>query len=90
MADKEGPTVSLEMDCLKPTVTSTSTELHKLPSHLPRDIGIFPAYYIIEGPLKVNFLKKGKWSIPAYPQVVQTYTCVVKCNRKTKYDRWFS
>ena len=63
LEDKNGPVHSLELDCLKPAIEKT-TILEEIPDHLDRDIGLFPIYDVISGPMKVLKRKDGKWCIP--------------------------
>ena len=41
LADANGATTHLQLDCLSPAVRKLATGLHELSPHLPRDIGLF-------------------------------------------------
>ena len=56
LVDDNGPVESFELDGLNPHV-GTGTTLEAVPSHMPQDIHVFPAYNIISGPLRMIPLK---------------------------------
>ena len=65
LADEDGPTESIKLDCLKPHFGS-GTVLDAIPAHLPRDIDLFPIENFIAGSLIVKPLKGNKWEIPEF------------------------
>ena len=81
LGDVDGPCVSVELDCLKPNVSS-STVFESTPDHLP-DVGNFHTEDIIAGLLIVKPLRRKKWEVPNYNNVKKMYEEVVKLNRKT-------
>ena len=83
--DKEGPVNGLEIECLKPHV-GTGNVLESVPEHLERDVDVFPAYCIIDGPLHVIPLKGGKWEISEYTNLKEKFERVEKMDRKTIYS----
>ena len=62
LGNVDGPCVSVELDCLKPNVSS-STVFESTPDNLP-DIGNFHTEDIIAGPLIVKPLHRKKWEVP--------------------------
>ena len=65
--DVDGPTMALEVDCLKPHVGSGSI-LESYDQNC-RDIGTFPTHNVVYGPLIVEPMKGNKWSVPAYDEL---------------------
>ena len=51
LVDTNGAKTHLQLHCLSPAVSKSATELHELPAHLPRAVGLFETYKIISGPL---------------------------------------
>ena len=67
LGDVGGPCASVELDCLKPNVSSSTVFESKL-DHLP-DVGNFHTEDIIAGPLIVKPLRGKKWEVPNYDNV---------------------
>ena len=88
LEDKNGPGHSMELDCLKPAIGRT-TVLDEIPRHLERDIGLFPIYDIMSGPLKMKKLTPGRWSVPGYPKLRKTFQIVEKMNLQREYRNLF-
>ena len=90
--DVDRYTVSLEIDCLDLAIGSTVI-LQERPAHLGSDVGFFPTWNIIAGPLQSKYLSGTKWEILEYPNLVKTYNIVEKLNReethKSIYDCLF-
>ena len=74
-------TVGLEIDCLDLAIGSTVI-LQEWPSHLGSDVGFFPTWNIIAGPLQSKYLSGTKWEILEYTNLVKTYNIVEKLNRE--------
>ena len=69
ITDADGATSSVNLVCTFELVIDSPTVLSKQSPHLEEDIGNFEAYDIIFGPLKVTFIERKKWDVPAYPNV---------------------
>ena len=82
--DVDGPTMALEIDCLKPQIGSGSI----LESYDPnnKDIGVFPTYNIIYGPLTVEPLKGNKWLVTAYEQLKEFFNQISDLKRKELFN----
>ena len=65
LKDADGPTDGLELDCLDLAIGSPII-LNERPPHLERDLGFFPTYNIIGGPLNAKYISGAKWEIPEY------------------------
>ena len=87
LQDKDGPVTGLEVDCLKPHVGSGNI-LQSLPSHLPADIDIFPPYNIISGPIDVIPMKGGKWQVPCYAFLKETFEALIKIDREKEFSEY--
>lgn len=81
LTDKDGRTLSQELDCLRPHV-GTLPILESIPPHLPRDIYICPLHNIIGGPLLVTPIKRNKWEIPNYDELKRKFERTVKIKRQ--------
>ena len=57
--DENGTIAALSNDCLKPPIDSGNI-LESIPSHLPRDISVFPFQGIFYGPIEVLPTKNGR------------------------------
>lgn len=72
-------------------VTSTSTILGETLLHL-KDIAKYLVYDIICGPLQSSLLTgaagctSGRWSIPQYPLVLETFNAGKDLNREEEYE----
>ena len=84
LADVDGPTVSVDLDCLELAIGSPKI-LSEPPAHLGKDIGTFDVFNIIAGPLEASFRGGNKWNVPAYPAVVETFKVVLKLQREENY-----
>ena len=73
LGDVGGPCASVELDCLKPNVSSSTVFESKL-DHLP-DVGNFHTEDIIAGPLIVKPLRGKKWKF-------LTTTTLKRCMKK--------
>ena len=62
------------------------TCLRSVPEHLERDVDVFPAYCIIDGPLHVIPLNGGQLEIPEYTNLKEKFERVEKMDRKTIYS----
>ena len=89
LRDENGPTESLELDCLSLAVGSPEA-LEEPPKHLGHDIGVFLAHDIIAGPLDLTIKSSTKWNAPEYRLVVKTFNFVEKMPRQEEYNRLFS
>ena len=89
LRDENGPTESLELDCLSLAVGSPEV-LEEPPKHLGCDIGAFLAHDIIAGSLDLTIKLSTKWNAPEYPLVVKTFNFVEKMSRQEEYNRLFS
>ena len=86
LADTNGVTTNLLLDCLSPAVTKSATELHEVPAHLPRDIGLFETYHIIPEPLDEIFKNNATWRFNKYPLVVKSFEMSLKTDREQVYN----
>ena len=59
--------------------------LDERPKHLGQDVGQFPIYNIIAGPLDATFVGSSKWSIPEYPDVVKIFHIIWKLDTENEY-----
>ena len=82
LQDVNGPTSSLEIDCLK-LQAGNSTVLESVPLHLPRDIFVCPLHNVIAGPLTVVPLKGDKWNIPEYGAIKKRFNEVIHLDRES-------
>ena len=89
LKDENGPTDSLQLDCLKPGLGKT-TILEEIPEHFPRDIYDFKVHDIITGPLDGSFVKGGKWELLSYPLVRETFDAVKRLDREKEFDRLYN
>ena len=89
LKDADGPTDGLELHCLDLAIGSPII-LNERPPHLERDLGFFPTYNIIAGPLNAKYISGAKWEIPEYPNVVKTYNAVVKLDREETHSSIYS
>ena len=89
LRDENGPTQSLEIDCLSLEVGSPEV-LEEHPKHLGCDIGVFLAHDIIAGPLDLTIMSSTKWNAPEYPLIIKTLNFVEKVPRQEEYNRLFS
>ena len=90
LQSEKGPAQFLELDCLQPAVTTYTTELHEVPQHLQRDLGLFSILDIIAGPLTATCKGKGVWLIPDYPDVISTFLPVLKINCDEEYAKVYA
>ena len=88
LADVDGPTVSVDLDCLELAIGSPKI-LSDSPTHLGKDIDTFDVFNIIAGPLEASFWGGNKWNVPAYPAVVGTFKVVVKLQREENYRQLY-
>ena len=86
LADVDGPTVIVDLDCLELAIGSPKI-LSEPPAHLGKDIGTFDVFNIIAGPLEASFQGGNKWNVPAYPAEVETFKVVVKLQREENYHQ---
>ena len=63
LSEENGSVDCLELDCLKPASGPSSTILEEPPEHFGKDIGMFKAYDIIAGPLKIVLWKERNGNI---------------------------
>ena len=84
LEDPDSLASGLELDCLKPP-TGNDGILEELPSHLARDIDIFPLYNIIAGPLEATLMKGNKWLFKSYQDVKATFAMVKKIEREKDF-----
>ena len=89
LADEDGATSSVNLDCPFELAIGSPTVLFKQPPHLEKDTGNFEAYNVISGPLKVTFIGRKKWDIPAYPNVAKTFKIVSKIDREVIYRQLY-
>ena len=82
--DKDGPTESVELECLKPNVGSGNI-LESAPPHLP-DIDRFDISNVIAGPIIVKPLKSGRWEVPSYNNLKTIFNFAVKINREKELN----
>ena len=61
-------TTALEMDCLQEKL-GTADNTFKEHNEGKFDVGIFPIYNIICGPIKANFVGSRKWDVPQHNQI---------------------
>ena len=61
LSEENGSVDCLELDCLKPASGLSSTILEEPPEHFQKDIGMFKAYDIIAGLLKIMYVEGKKW-----------------------------
>ena len=88
LSDKDGHATLIEVECLK-SKCGTGTEFETTPSHLPKDIEMFPIYNVIAGPLVTTMLKGNRWDIPEYGHVKKTFDIVGKVDRKTEWEKLY-
>ena len=88
LEDDDGPATALQLDCLSPAVTTTTTELYEIKEHLSRDIGLFQLFNIISSPLDAEFVSNRKWIFREYRFVVKTFDMCVKLQREQEYNRF--
>lgn len=81
-------TTAVEIDCLKPHVGS-ETILESVPEHLGGDVGRFPLYNVIAGPLEVIPMRGRKWNVPGYESLKKTFQKCCSIDRKKIYDEFF-
>ena len=79
--DENGTVEAFQIDCLKPRV-GTGTVLDGIPSHLPRDLEIFPISNIISEPLRMIPLKGNRWDVPDYNNLEAFFKEVIKIDRE--------
>ena len=89
LKDADGPTDGLELHCLDLAIGSPII-LNERPPHLERDLGFFPTYNIIAGPLNAKHTSGTKWEIPEYPNVVKTYNMAVKLDWEETHSSIYS
>ena len=87
--DKDSIAHFLELDCLK-QATGSTVELYEIPSHLPRDTGLFEIPNVIAGPLNGIYISDVKWKFSVYPAVVQMFEMVIKFNRCAEYCKIYA
>ena len=90
LADEDEPVESIELDCLKPAPSPSSTILEEPPTHLGKDIGRFSAYDLIAGPLKVEYRDGRKWNCAAYPSLFTFFQRVEKIQREEMFKLYVS
>ena len=79
--DVDGYTVGLELHCLDFAI-GLPVILQERLAHLGNDVGFFPTWNIIAGPLQSKYLRGTKWEILEYPNLVKTYNIVKILNRE--------
>ena len=84
LGDVDRPCVSVEVDCLKPNVSS-NTVFELTTDHWP-NAGHFQTRDITVGPLIVKPLHGEKWEVRNYNNVKKMYEEVAKLSRKTLYN----
>ena len=90
LQSEKGPAQFLELDCLQLAVTTYTTELHEVPQHLQRDLGLFSIPDIIAGPLTATYKGKGVWLFPDYPDFISMFLLVLKINRDEEYAKVYA
>ena len=84
--DDDGPTVALQLECLKPNHGLTNI-LESPPPHLP-DVDKFDIHRIIAGPLEVRplnpFKTLNRWEVPWYQNLKKTFSIITKLDRKKR------
>ena len=90
LADVDGATSSLNLECPFELAIGCLTTLSERLSHLGKDTGVFAAYDIISAPLKVMFIGRKKWDVPAYPDLVKTFNIVSKMNKEELYRQLYN
>ena len=80
----------LEFDCLKPASGLSSTILEEPPEHFQKDIGMFKAYDIIAGLLKIVYVEGKKWKYHGYPDLFRYFKTVEKEDRKSLFKQQYS
>ena len=79
--DVDGYTVGLELHCLDFAI-GLPVILQERLAHLGSDVGFFPTWNIIAGPLQSKYLSGTKWEILEYPNLVKAYNIVKILNRE--------
>ena len=80
MHDENDSIAALSIDCLKPLIGSGNI-LESIPSHLPRDIGVFPFQDIFFSPIEVLPMKNGRWSVPELSKIRNAFERVINIDR---------
>ena len=89
LTDVDGATSSVNLDRPFELAIGSPTVLSERPPHLGKDAGNFEAYDINSGPLKVTFIGRKKWDVPAYPNVVKAFNIVSKIDREEIYRQLY-
>lgn len=83
LTNAEGTITQVELDCLKPAVIPSTTDLEEPPAHLGKDYGIFPIHDIIAGFLPITYISGRKWKYMDYPKLFKLFKLVEKQPRDT-------
>ena len=86
LTEENGPVDCLELDCLKPA----SGMLEEPPEHFGKDTGMFKAYNIIAGLLKIMYVEGNKWKFHGYSDLFRYFKTVEKEDRKSLFERRYS
>ena len=89
LTDVDGATSSVSLDRPFELAIGSPTVLSERPPHLGKGAGNFEAYDINSGPLKVTFIGRKKWDVPAYPNVVKAFNIVSKIDREEIYRQLY-
>ena len=83
--DENGKVAALQIDCLKRHVGSC-TILDSIPEHLPRDIYIYPAHNIINGPLDIVPMRNNRWIVVDYERIKDFFEVVILIDSEKIYN----
>ena len=87
LSEENESVVCLKLDCLKPASEPSSTILEELPEHCGKDIGMFKAYDIIAGPLKIVYVEGKKWKFHGYLDLFHYFKTREEEDRKSIFER---
>ena len=88
LLDKGVAAAALEVECLKKKHGLSNNIFEPVPSHLDRDIGIFPLHDVISKPLKVIPKIGGKLEIPSYIDLAASFRGLKNIKREPLYNNY--
>lgn len=86
--DESNVATSLEVDCLKLHI-GTGNVLEEYAPHIDCDIGMFPISDVIDGPLRVEPMKGGKWKVYDFDNLKEKYNKMLNFDREALYAQLY-
>ena len=72
----------IKLNCLKLHIPGSNGYIESIPSHLGKDLTMFPIYDLIASPSNVTYIKGGKWSFDDYVNIEKLFTLVCRMDSK--------